>query len=800
MTPEARGKRKTKEAAVLLPNKRHEEQRDGTIVADCLIEKLRAMSHYTVGDQVPPCAILWPDEGRLWETVIEELQRDVPELFVHGPFDPPKKTGPAIWLKCVEAGVIEPPIPDDRIPIFYLPGIGRQQLREVEDLPFVLQPLAELQFRGVVWAHPNGRDWTPLGFLSSDRGGLGFEIVRDEKTQEALQRALSLVLRQPLAELASERLDGEFFDRLLNPDLPSQVLRWMNDSERFRKEKDPNQWKAFCDQCVGEYHIHPEKDGPLKAAELLGDRVQKWADVWRRFTEAPGRYAGVISLLEKADPGDRGQFPLFEEGWPRINDQKELELAATLTALKDRSASEVAQRVLDLSKEHSVRRQTLWAELGRAQLALALKHLEILALSYDRAIGGATAEDVAETYVSDGWRIDAAVVGALACCKRVEHEAPIICIVRTLYLHWLEHSARHLQLLTKAKPASIHPRLGSVEASAGKVIVFADGLRIDIAERVKANMQGHEVELTWDWAPFPPVTPTAKPHVSPVSKAFVGRDTDEEFAVSIESTGHKMTNDRFEALLTDQGIQVLENHETGDPAGSAWTEIGKVDSHGHDEGWKLVERLEQEVTLLADRAKTLLAAGWKEVSVVTDHGFLIMPGGLPKIELPKYLVVDRWGRCATLRETTITDLPQVPWFWNNSVAVVSPPGVGCFKAGVEYVHGGISVQELIVPRLMIRASTAMSEPRISLVKWVGLRCRVTVSDPAEGIKVDVRTRPAAQDTSRVEGHEAREISADGTVSLPIADSSDEGMAAVVVVLSSDGRVLHSVPTEIGVNK
>jgi len=321
---------------------------DSTVKSE-LVKRLSEVAQYTSGDQVSPCAILWPDESRSWETVINELKRDLPELYVHGPFDSENKSGPAIWLRCVEARAIEHSIPEGKIPIFYLPGISRQQLREIEDLPFVLQPLAELQFRGVVWAHPNGRDWTPLAFLSSDRGGLGLEIIRDDKTNEALQRALSLVLQQPVTELASERLDEDYFDNLLNPDLPSQILRWMHDPDRFRQEKDTNSWKAFCGQCVGEYRFHPEKDGPLKAAELLGDRVQKWSDVWRRFEEAPTRYGGIIALLAKADPSDSGRLPLSRENWPKINAQKERELAEALTSLEGKGPKDVAARIIGCS-------------------------------------------------------------------------------------------------------------------------------------------------------------------------------------------------------------------------------------------------------------------------------------------------------------------------------------------------------------------------------------------------------------------------------------------------------------------
>ena len=41
--------------------------------------------------------------------------------------------------------------------------------------------------------------------------------------------------------------------------------------------------------------------------------------------------------------------------------------------------------------------------------------------------------------------------------------------------------------------------------------------------------------------------------------------------------------------------------------------------------------------MLVERVESLCAAGWREVRVVTDHGWLWLPGGPPKVDLAKYL-------------------------------------------------------------------------------------------------------------------------------------------------------------------
>jgi hypothetical protein len=153
---------------------------------------------YTSGDQSPPCAILWTDPDRLWEDVLGDLKPNVPELFVYGTYSPGERTGPAVWLRCVESRAVDARLSNDDVPIFYLPGVSKQKLREVEECSADLQPVVEYQFRGTIWVHPNGKDWTPLAFLSSDLGGLGLEVVKDAATSNALLRALAQLLRKRL--------------------------------------------------------------------------------------------------------------------------------------------------------------------------------------------------------------------------------------------------------------------------------------------------------------------------------------------------------------------------------------------------------------------------------------------------------------------------------------------------------------------------------------------------------------------------------------------------------------------------
>ena len=108
---------------------------------------------------------------------------------------------------------------------------------------------------------------------------------------------------------------------------------------------------------------------------------------------------------------------------------------------------------------------------------------------------------------------------------------------------------------------------------------------------------------------------------------------------------------------------------------------------GHDRGWKLAKHLDACILEIRDRVNELLAAGWKQVIVVTDHGWLLLPGGLPKVELPIALADNKWGRCASLKAGAACEERLYPWYWNPNHFVALADGVSCFKSGQEYTHG-----------------------------------------------------------------------------------------------------------------
>ena len=778
-----------------------------------LVAALRSTAQsYAAGDQVAPCAVLWTDPEHLWESVMPTLQVLLPELFLLGRYAPEQRTGPALWLRCIEARLVDLAPPAGTTPLFYLPGISHEQLRNAEDCPSELAALVELLYRGALWLHVNGKEWTPFSFMVSKHGGLDLNVAKDQPTHDALMGALPSLLTVPITQLQG-RLDAEFFNALVAPDATGLLLRWLSDPDAFKQSHSGASWKAFCQQCKTDFGLDPSRDGPLKTAQRLASRANSWHMVWRRFAEAPANYPGIVEWLRRAAPQDPGMFESAEV-WPSINENEERKLQQALECLNDRPQDEAIRRVAGLEAQHAGRRSHPWQTLGLSPLATALAPLAQLAVLCKTNPGAPTPHTYAQFYFNDGWRVDAAALatmGIIAACGTPEQQGAVLGCLRAIYLPWLDAAARHLQKLIHDHGQSVARRTFPIEPAAGRLVLFADGLRMDVARQLAERLADAGVESTsdWEWSTIPSVTASAKPAASPIADGVKGGAADDEFSTRLVATGQLLTQDRFVVTLKERGWQFLGANETGNPSGSAWTEAGTLDKRGHSKGWKLARSVDTEVRDLVSRVTALLKAGWAEIMVVTDHGWLLMPGGLPKVELKASLTETRWSRCAALKADAQTDALAFQWRWNPTVMMTSPPGAGSYLAGTEYSHGGVSLQEMVTPVLRVLATkSAGNSARLLEAKWTGAKCRVSVRGRREGMRVDVRSSQADPNSSLLTDKQAREITADpdrdglatdGKVSVFLEDDADMGKQAEVVLLDSSGLVIHSLPTTLGLS-
>lgn len=776
-------------------------------VIEKLIQSVRDAAVHNPDVQAAPRCVLWPDGDHQWEPIMPRLRAELPQLFVLGDYDPAKRTGPAVWLRCVIANKApQVEFPAGTTPILYLPGVSRQDLRAVETCPDHLKPLAELQYSGVIWSQVNAKDWTILAYLKSDQGGLGLDVAQDNDAKRAMQLALYRFLDEDLDLLRGKHLDKDYFNTLLTGGDPVRdLLQWLDQGDSFRATRDENAWLGFVEVCKSQLAFDPVNDGNLRGAELLAGHKGPWSPVWERFCEAPKRYPSIPALIRQCSPPQIDLLSNVEThgGWPQWNDREEKILREHLLKLSDLPPHEARARLKELDLSHKERRGLVWAELGEAPLACAMASLCVLADSTSHPLTAGTVDDLAGAYRHSGWRADDAVLRALACVVRQEDVDAVTAAIRTVYHPWAEDAARYLQGIVSENgyPGKRSATKATMSPPSGECTFFVDGLRLDVARRLSERLhsQGLAVEETPVWGAIPTVTATGKPAVSPVHSLIAGQEVNADFEPCVAATGQSLKGGyHLEKLLTEGGWQLLDGSKDGDPHGRAWCEFGNIDHEGHDRGWKLAKHVDAMLGEIADRIGQLIAIGWRTVRVVTDHGWLLLPGGLPKTELPAALTENMWGRCAALKPGASTDERLFPWFWNPDLDFALADGISCYRAGREYAHGGVSLQECLTLQLSVSAAkeSAVASPvEISNVVWKGMRCRVAIEGKAAGLSLDVRTHPGKPDTSVVMG--IKPFKEDGVSSVVVKEDDLEGQEATIVVIDDGGRLVAKCTTVIG---
>lgn len=760
---------------------------------EALLAALRTAGHAHGGMQLAPAAVLWTDSERRWSKTVARLRPALPGLLTYGDYQPDLRQGPAIWIKCALAER------QGELPIVYLPGVSRTDLRAIESCPRALQPLAELQYRGTFWSQANAKDWTVNAFLTSKAGGLGLDVAQDNATQEALRRADTdgVLWTQAVENLRLRPITATWLDTLIAPNPVRDVLAWMDDPSANRAAWAGPRWDLFASRCRKDLSFDPVTDGVLEATEQMSARNPAWTAVWEHYADAYSAFPNIVQALTQVQaPTVRGLFDDLS-GYPQMNSDAETTLRDQLITAAAAPLSQARSAIRSAERQHGVRRGWLWARMKRAPLAKALEHLSALVEASAQVPAGSTPDAMASAYCDSAWRVDDSALRALAEVQSRPDVDAVSSALRAIYLPWLDDTARRFQALVQEQGTlNRSAPLPEVDAP-GTCVIFVDGLRYDVGVALSECLRTiGTVQLQARWTCIPSVTASGKAWAAPIADAVAGSATAIDFEPVVAGDGKPLNSHHFRRLLAERGYQVLDSSNTGDSTGMAWVECGDLDHYGHQHGLRLARDVSSQLDQIVERVAELRQAGWTSFRIVTDHGWLLVPGGLPKADLPKHQAETRWGRCAVLKESASATSLTFGWDWCGQVQIAMAPGISCFIAGAEYAHGGLSLQESLVP--VISVSVASDRPivqvQIKSIVWRGLRCQVELAVQAAGMRLDIRTKAAVAETSvaaHIKPFEA------GKASVAVGDDGLAGTAAIVVILAEDGSVLQKSATTIG---
>lgn len=674
-------------------------------VIERLVEQLRASAGFNPAVQHPPAAILWTDETKQWQSAMPVVKQFLPELVELGSYNPAERVGPAIWLKCAIAGVLEDVvIPAGLTPIVYLPGVSRKDLRAIEICPEYLKPLAELQYRGSWWAYNTaGRDWSVSSFLTNANVGLELEVAKDQATQDAMLAVLSELLEAQVDSLKGKRLEAADFLGLVMADPIKDLLAWLNDPQEKQRQLTAAKWPVFAALCQQQFGFNPAESQLSQALQNLCDSQGQWQAVWQRFYDTAHNLPKLVSRLADLEPLDLAA-PV--ENFVSVNKTEEHELEAALAVLAGQMPDAVRSVISKLYQQHQARLHWLWARLGLSPWVQVLAKLQQVAELTKVELSGFSPQAMAEHYAQTYWQADAAALAAMQLAKEPQQQEIVANVLAVIYTPWLEAVAHNFQQLVHNQgypgQQGVQEAVASYQVSS-QVVFFVDGLRFDTGQRLKELLaeRGLHASIKTSWAALPSLTATAKAAVTPVAGFLEGRQDSTSFVPSLLDKDVDFSSYQFKKVLQEKGWQYLDGLETGEPAGFAWLQLGDIDGLGHKMQRKLPLHIEPVLQEICGRVQGLLDAGWQHIRIVTDHGWLWSPTKLPADNIPEHMVKKRLARCAILKDNVDTSYYKVQWHWNANVTLVMARGINEFVAGDYYNHGGLTLQECLTPVLEI---------------------------------------------------------------------------------------------------
>lgn len=508
--------------------------------------------------------------------------------------------------------------------------------------------------------------------------------------------------------------------------------------------------RARCLRYVllGEFRADLNCEPPSALAAVPAPRTREQLDGVREVAaklrrEHAGVYPDIADAVDRElrlgeagiDPAALGSIDTF-----RFEERVLLGFAARLAAdgRYEEALSIVRKRSRSFWADRDVQRQAQWVAGGR------MAELGRLAAETRREIrkAPAAAERWVLAYgVEDGWcRVDLAQRALEGWVANVNLEPELETAlerVRSAYEELLQELAsRFTELYRKAHWAipdvlqQSHIFSDLVEPGAGPVAYFVvDAMRFEMGVELGEQLKdSEELVLRPAVAALPTLTPVGMAALLPgASGSFDVVEHDGKLAARIDGTPMRDLQARMKYLesrvpgavdLELGRVLQLTTKKLADAVEGAPVVLVRsreIDSLG-EVGDNLVARQLMDTTVgnVARAVRKLATVGVERFVISADHGHLFTrereeafrtdnPGG-KTVELHRRCWIGRGGKSptGTLR-VAAADVG-----YESDLDFIFPTGIGVFRAGggLAYHHGGISLQELIVPVLTLRVRQA----------------------------------------------------------------------------------------------
>jgi len=259
--------------------------------------------------------------------------------------------------------------------------------------------------------------------------------------------------------------------------------------------------------------------------------------------------------------------------------------------------------------------------------------------------------------------------------------------------------------------------------------VLVDGLRYDLAKEVLRILSaGLSAQVHAACAQLPTKTEVGMAALLPQSAGELRVDAGAD-GLSVTVAGEDVSTapkrdeyyqrhwgDRCKVMTLDELLALGPRKRLPENVKLVVVRDSGIDKAGEADGKRLPAALPGAITQIAKAVHKLRALGARLVVIAADHGFIYAPAAGPGDVVAKpngdwVVAKDRFllGRGESSPHT-VRFAPRDVGVPCDAEALVFPRSLGTFQAGTAYYHGGLSLQECVVPVICIEMPEVTRKP------------------------------------------------------------------------------------------
>lgn len=382
--------------------------------------------------------------------------------------------------------------------------------------------------------------------------------------------------------------------------------------------------------------------------------------------------------------------------------------------------------------------KSFWSALGEtpgwAALALADELMRAIGPVLDQLNQFKSAAEVIRAYVGGWWQIDQTYRQCKSALQiSFSGDTVLAGWADRFYTRFLTETSQHWTSLLSDQDAWGFPGIlpnqttfweKVTESKASRRAIFlVDALRYELGQSLVERLRAeYETEIEPLITGLPSTTPLGMSALLPgADKRKIGWDKD--WLITLPGFKGNLANksDRDKWLRTQlENIEILSLQDLLKPEIAVGNDVAwlivtdsQIDAIGENTGTLHPRMLDDLVDQVARGVSRAARAGFDEIHVATDHGFLLLDrvADHGKAELGQNVWLKKSPRYVIGRGLPPTEHLHFAIPGSEDLSGWFPHSTICFKAlgQYNYVHGGPILQEVIIPYLTVRSSP-LSQP------------------------------------------------------------------------------------------